>query len=119
MLLFGKIVLVTLTVLWGLYYIWSVGLLSNTFEGEDSVTRRDLFHVVVAISMAIAHLVGAMFLFGLQWTLIFKIISAIMFLLWTIFIMVGLLFKSFKTFDIVTNVSIAIACLIASILAYL
>ena len=119
MLTFKKIVLVTLTVLWGLYYVWSVGLLSNTFEGEDSVTRRDLFHVVAATTMTMTHLSCTLFLFGLQWTLIFKITSGLMLLLWTIFTTVGLFFKSFKTFDIVANISIFIACLIVTILAYL
>ena len=119
MLTFGKIVLVTLTVLWGLYYVWSVGVLSDTFEGEDSITRRDLFHVVVAATTTMTHLSCALFLFGLQWALIFKITSGLMLLLWMIFITVGLFFKNFKTFDIVANISIFIACLIATVLAYL
>ena len=89
MLIFCKIILIILTTLWGLYYIWSVGVQSGELDGDGPGKPYNVFHTLFVLIVFTAHLTETLFLFGVETMLIFKLASVVAFVAWAIFMLLA------------------------------
>ena len=94
MIIFLKILLITLTVLWGLYCIWVFGLGSGAIESENPpmpFEPRWIVKILMISVLFIAHLVGTMLLFNCSLSVALKIAGGVLLTIWILYTLITIM----------------------------